>query len=41
MGGSEGSSYVRTIRISVQTSSVVIIMASGDTTLVVIIPKLG
>jgi hypothetical protein len=40
-GGSEGSKYVRTVRIRVLTSRIVIIMSSGDTTIVVIIPKLG
>jgi hypothetical protein len=39
-GGSEGSSYVRTV-IVVQTRVVVIIHASGDETLVVVIPILG
>ncbi|MGF7179671.1 hypothetical protein HDF11_001151 [Tunturiibacter psychrotolerans] len=38
--GSEGSKYVRTV-IRIQTSRVVIIMSSGDTTIVVIIPKLA
>lgn len=39
--GSERSKYVRTVRIRVETSKIVIIMSSGDTTIVVIIPKLG
>jgi hypothetical protein len=36
--GSEGSSYVRTVTISVQTKRVVITICRGDKTLVVIIP---
>jgi hypothetical protein len=41
-GGSERRQYVRTVmRISVQTSRVVITITNGDETLVVIIPKLG
>jgi hypothetical protein len=41
-GGPEGSNNVRTVTIvSVQTRAVVIIHASGDETLVVIIPILG
>jgi hypothetical protein len=38
--GSEGSSYVRTV-IVVQTRAVIIIMSSGEDTLVVVIPILG
>jgi hypothetical protein len=37
-GGSEGSFYVRTVNISVQTTRVVITICRGDETVVVVIP---
>lgn len=37
-GGSEGSNYVRTVNVSVQTRRVVITICRGEETLVVIIP---